>query len=53
MGEYLKLKSFIGVHNMTNKDLMEKNTVKNISKIFEAAKPLNDFLDTSISNLKN
>lgn len=53
MGEYLKLKSFIGVHNMTNRDLMEKNTVKNISKIFEAAKPLNDFLDTSISNLKN
>lgn len=53
MGEYLKLKSFIGVHNMSNKDLMEKNTVKNISKIFEAAKPLNDFLDTSISNLKN
>ncbi|MNU15605.1 hypothetical protein D3C71_37470 [compost metagenome] len=53
MGEYLKLKSFIGVHNMTNKDLMEKNTVKNVSKIFEAAKPLNDFLDTSISNLKN
>ncbi|MCD0477497.1 DUF2461 domain-containing protein [Chryseobacterium sp. LC2016-29] len=53
MGEFLKLKSFIGVHNMTNIDLMEKNTVKNISKIFEAAKPLNDFLDTSISNLKN
>lgn len=53
MGEFLKLKSFIGVHNMTDKDLMEKNAVKNISKIFEAAKPLNDFLDTSISNLKN
>ncbi|REC40792.1 DUF2461 domain-containing protein [Chryseobacterium sp. 5_R23647] len=53
MGEYLKLKSFIGVHNMTNKDLSDKNAVKNISKIFEAAKPLNDFLDTSISNLKN
>lgn len=53
MAEYLKLKSFIGVHNMTNKDLSDKNAVKNISKIFEAAKPLNDFLDTSISNLKN
>lgn len=53
MGEYLKLKSFIGVHNITNKDLSDKNAVKNISKIFEAAKPLNDFLDTSISNLKN
>lgn len=53
MGEYLKLKSFIGVHNITNKDLSDKNAVKNISKIFEVAKPLNDFLDTSISNLKN
>ncbi|WP_262510679.1 DUF2461 domain-containing protein [Chryseobacterium piscium] len=53
MGEYLKLKSFIGVHNITNKDLSDKNAVKNISKIFETAKPLNDFLDTSISNLKN
>lgn len=53
MGEFLKLKSFIGVHNMTDKDLMKKNAVKNVSKIFEAAKPLNDFLDTSISNLKN
>lgn len=53
MGEYLKLKSFIGVHNLSNKDLSDKNTVKNISKIFEAAKPLNDFLDTSISNIQN
>lgn len=53
MGEYLKLKSFIGVHNITNKDLSDKNAVKNVSKIFEVAKPLNDFLDTSISNLKN
>ena len=53
MGEYLKLKSFIGVHKVTNKDLSDKNAVKNISKIFEAAKPLNDFLDTSISNIQN
>ena len=53
MGEFLKLKSFIGVHNITNKDLMEKNAVKNISKIFEAAKPLNNFLDTSISNIQD
>jgi uncharacterized protein (TIGR02453 family) len=53
MAEYLKLKSFIGVHHMTNKDLMDKNAVKNISKIFEAAKPLNDFLDTPIFNTQN
>ncbi|MGO4708954.1 DUF2461 domain-containing protein [Chryseobacterium sp. 2TAF14] len=53
MAEYLKLKSFIGVYNITNKDLSDKNAVKNISKIFEAAKPLNDFLDTSISNIHN
>lgn len=53
MAEYLKLKSFIGVYNITNKDLSDKNAIKNISKIFEAAKPLNDFLDTSISNAQN
>ncbi|MFY1047266.1 DUF2461 domain-containing protein [Chryseobacterium sp. GP-SGM7] len=53
MAEFLKLKSFIGVHNMTNKDLMDKNAVKNVSKIFEAGKPLNDFLDTPISNTQN
>jgi uncharacterized protein (TIGR02453 family) len=53
MAEFLKLKSFIGVYNITNKDLSDKNAVKNISKIFEAAKPLNDFLDTSISNIRN
>lgn len=53
MGEFLKLKSFIGVHNITNKELMEKNAVKSISKIFEAAKPLNNFLDTSIFNIQD
>lgn len=53
MAEFLKLKSFIGVHPITNKDLMDKNAVKNVSKIFEAAKPLNDFLDTPILNIQN
>lgn len=53
MAEYLKLKSFIGVCNISNKELSNKNAVKNISKIFEAAKPLNDFLDTPILNMKD
>lgn len=53
MAEFLKLKSFIGVHPITNKDLMDKNAVKNVSKIFEASKPLNDFLDTPILNIQN
>ena len=53
MGEYLKLKSFIGVHKLTNRDLSDKNAVKNISEIFEAARPLNLFLDTAISNSEN
>ncbi|MCX8522991.1 DUF2461 domain-containing protein [Chryseobacterium formosus] len=53
MAEFLKMKSFIGVHHITNKDLMDKNAVKNVSKIFEAAKPLNDFLDTPILNTQN
>jgi len=49
----LKLKSYIGVHNITNKELSDKNAVKNVAKIFEAAKPLNDFLDTPILNTQN
>jgi len=50
MAEYLKLKSFIGVHHLTNKDLMDKNTVKNLTDIMKSAKPLNDFLNTPFSN---
>ncbi|MCW3161365.1 DUF2461 domain-containing protein [Chryseobacterium oryctis] len=46
MAEYLKLKSFIVVYNLTDEEILDKNSVKNLSKIFKLMKPLNDFLNT-------
>ncbi|NML59291.1 DUF2461 domain-containing protein [Chryseobacterium cheonjiense] len=45
MAEYLKLKSFIVVHNLSDKEISDKNASKNLAKIFKAMKPLNDFLN--------
>jgi len=50
MAEYLKLKSFIGVQNLTNKDVMDKNAVENLTNIMKSAKPFNDFLNAPFSN---
>ncbi|MDF2934591.1 MAG: hypothetical protein K0R36_3922 [Chryseobacterium sp.] len=50
MAEYLKLKSFIGVHHLTDKDVMDKNVAENLTAIMKSAKPLNDFLNTPFSN---
>ncbi|MEC3875520.1 DUF2461 domain-containing protein [Chryseobacterium salviniae] len=46
MAEYLKLKSFIVVYNLSDKEVSDKNASKNLAKIFKAMKPLNDFLNT-------
>lgn len=45
MAEYLKLKSFIVVYNLTDKEILDKNAYKNLAKIFKIMKPLNDFLN--------
>jgi len=45
MAEYLKLKSFIGVHKLTDKDVLDKNSLKDFTEILKSAKPLNDFLN--------
>jgi uncharacterized protein (TIGR02453 family) len=45
MGEYLKLKNFIVVYNVTDSEVLDKNAVKNFSNIFKLMKPLNDFLN--------
>jgi len=50
MAEFLKLKSFIGVHPLTNKDLMDKNIIVKLTNIMNSAKPLNDFLNAPFSN---
>ncbi len=50
MAEYLKLKSFIGTHHLTNKDIMDKNAVQNLTAIMKSAKPLKDFLNAPFSD---
>lgn len=45
MAEYLKLKSFIVVYNLSDKEISDKSASKNLAKIFKVMKPLNDFLN--------
>lgn len=49
MGDYLKLKSFIVVYHLKDEEVLDKNAVKNMTKIFKLMKPFNDFLNTPIS----
>lgn len=51
MADYLRLKSFIGVHNLTNKDIMAKDAIENLTSIMNSAKPLNDFLNVPFSKI--
>ena len=45
--EFIKLKSFVVYRPLTDAELMSKDFVKMISGIFNAAKPLVDFLNTA------
>ncbi|MEC5173764.1 DUF2461 domain-containing protein [Chryseobacterium nepalense] len=45
MAEYLKLKSFIVVYNLSDKEISDKSASKTLAKIFKVMKPLNDFLN--------
>lgn len=45
MGEYLKLKNFIVVYSLKDEEVLDKNAVKNLAKVFKLMKPLNDFLN--------
>ncbi|CAD7799254.1 hypothetical protein CHRY9390_00457 [Chryseobacterium aquaeductus] len=51
MGEYLKLKSFIVVYNLKDAEILDQNAATNISKVFEAMKPFNDFLNAPFLNV--
>jgi uncharacterized protein (TIGR02453 family) len=42
--EFLKMKSFTGIHQIEDSQLLQKNLVKEITKTFEALKPMTDFL---------
>lgn len=46
--EWLKLKSFIVTHNLTDKDILDKKFQKKIVELFKHVKPLNDFLTTAM-----
>ncbi|HBV16604.1 DUF2461 domain-containing protein [Chryseobacterium carnipullorum] len=49
MGEYLKLKSFIVLYHLKDEEVLDKNAVKNMTKIFNLMKPFNDFLNTPLT----
>lgn len=49
MGEYLKLKNFIIVYTLKDEEVLDKNAVKNLTKIFKLMKPFNDFLNAPFS----
>ncbi|KQS93181.1 DUF2461 domain-containing protein [Chryseobacterium sp. Leaf394] len=53
MAEYLKLKNFIVVYPLKDEDIIHNDAAKKFSEIFEAAKPLNDFLNSAILNSTN
>ena len=44
---FLKLKSFVVYKQLTDAELMHKNLVKHIAAVFNAAKPMVDFLNTA------
>jgi uncharacterized protein (TIGR02453 family) len=46
--EWLKLKSFIVVHNFTDKEVMDKNFLKKAESICKTIMPLNTFLKEAV-----
>lgn len=45
MAEFLKLKHYIVTHPVSDEQLLNENAAKEFAKIYEAMKPLNDFLN--------
>lgn len=45
MAEYLKLKDFVAICPIAEKQLLDKNAPKDFAKIYKTLKPLNDFLE--------
>lgn len=45
MAEYLKLKHFVAVHPVSDKELLEKDAPKRFAEIYRSLKPLKDFLN--------
>ena len=50
--EYLKLKSFYAWYQISDKELMSEDFVKNAAKIFKVTKPFNDWLNAIIEDVE-
>lgn len=48
MAEYLKLKHFVAVRPVADKELLEKDAAKKFAEIYKSLKPLNDFLNAAM-----
>ena len=46
MADFLRLKSFVGVHQLSDSDVLDKNAVKNMTEIMKSALALTEFLNT-------
>ncbi len=44
MADFLKLKSIVVMHHLSDDEVLAENSAKNFAKIYHAMKPLNDFL---------
>ncbi len=49
--DILRLKSFLAVKRMSDKDFLKKNFVQQASRTYQAMKPLNDFLNRAIAEV--
>ncbi len=49
-GEYLKLKSFIALHNISDKELTSKSLIKIAADAFETLQPLVAFINRALDN---
>ncbi len=47
--DLLNFKSYVAVKNLTNTEIVSNNFLENILNIFKIQKPLNDYLNTSIT----
>lgn len=52
VAEYLKFKHITPYHNLTEKDIADKELLGKTLKVFESMKPLVDFLNRSIKGMK-
>lgn len=49
MAEYLKLKHFVAVRSLSDKEILEKDAPEKLAEMYRSLKPLNDFLNAVFS----